>query len=498
MSPKNRNKLSESLESIREQILKLSVSDYTKRLTISGDNDDLDSICIALNSLADVHESKEIKRRKDKQRLNNILEILLDYSVMDFSRKAEIGHEGDEFDALAAGLNMLAQELEYAISSQNKFAKELIKANSDLAENNEKIFAVFNNTPDAIMTTDLSYQITEWNKAAEQMYGYTREEAIGKKADKIIFSEPIPPHTFEESRKEMRTKGIWRGELWQSTPTREKMLIYTVSSYLRNADGVPIGFLGVNRDITRMRKTEEDILHKTEELKRSNTELEQFAYVASHDLQEPLRMITSYVQLLEKQYKDKLDENANEFINFAVDGASRMQTLIYSLLEYSRINRIQPFEWTNLDETLNEVLKDLKVTIKETNAKIIWDNLPMVFADKVLIGQLFFNLIANAIKFRSADPPEIDIKCEKRDNEFIFAVKDNGIGIKKEYADKIFVIFQRLHSKDKYPGTGIGLSICKKIIERHEGRIWVESEIGKGSTFFFTIKSNLINRVKHN
>jgi PAS domain S-box-containing protein len=257
---------------------------------------------------------------------------------------------------------------------------------------------------------------------------------------------------------------------------------------VKDKEGRPVKMFGTVHDITEQKQAEDEIIKKSEELARSNAELEQFAYVASHDLQEPLRMITSYVQLLEKNYKNKLDQDARDFIDFAVDGASRMRTLIYSLLEYSRVNRIKPFESINPCKILNDVIKDLDVAIKESNAKITWDKLPLIRGDTVLIGQLFFNLIANAIKFRSARPLEINIEGKKTNGEYLFSVKDNGIGIKKEYSEKIFIIFQRLHTKDKYPGTGIGLAICKKIVEKHGGRIWIESEENNGTTFYFTIK----------
>ena len=210
--------------------------------------------------------------------------------------------------------------------------------------------------------------------------------------------------------------------------------------------------------------------------------------MASHDLQEPLRTISSYVQLIAERYKDKLDKDANEFIDFAVDGSKRMRLLINSLLEYSRINKINPFEWINVRDMIEVIVNDMKDQIKESGVKIKYDELPEIYGDPVLIGQLFQNLISNAIKFRSEKKPQIIISGEKKNDDYIFSVKDNGIGIKSEYMEKIFVIFQRLNSREKYPGTGIGLSICKKIVERHGGKIWVESEPGKGSTFYFTLK----------
>jgi signal transduction histidine kinase len=235
-------------------------------------------------------------------------------------------------------------------------------------------------------------------------------------------------------------------------------------------------------------EVEKELKQRTTELIRSNNELEQFAYVASHDLQEPLRMVTSYVQLLEERYKDKLDEDAKEFIAFAVDGTDRMRNLIHSLLEYSRVNKIRPYEKINLNHLLELILLDLKNQIQQSNTLIKVDELPTINGDPLLISQLFQNLISNALKFTHSKNPEIHISSKKTDNEYLFSISDNGIGISKEYSDKIFIIFQRLHTKDKYPGTGIGLAICKKIVEQHGGKIWLKSELGKGSTFYFTIK----------
>ncbi|MFI5150410.1 MAG: ATP-binding protein [Bacteroidia bacterium] len=237
------------------------------------------------------------------------------------------------------------------------------------------------------------------------------------------------------------------------------------------------------------KELESELESKTRELIRSNSELEQFAYVASHDLQEPLRMITSYIQLLANRYTDKLDADANDFIHFAVDGSNRMRVLINCLLEYSRINRIKPFEPVKADTLIETVMTDLSEAIAETGTTIQYNDLPVIFCDAVLIGLLFQNLISNAIRFRGPAPPVIQITCVQKGDHYLFCVKDNGIGIQKEYFNKIFIIFQRLNSMDKYPGTGIGLAICKKIVDRHKGEIWVESEPGKGASFYFTLST---------
>jgi len=235
---------------------------------------------------------------------------------------------------------------------------------------------------------------------------------------------------------------------------------------------------------------EQRVAKRTRELKRSNEELEQFAYVASHDLQEPLRMVTSYMQLLRQRYKQKLDHDADEFINFALDGAERMQRLIVDLLTYSRVGtKAKALVPTNLNEVLDRSLRNLTVAIEESGAKITSAELPNVPGDGVQLTQLFQNLIGNAIKFRSDRPLEIRIGVQQEAAGWHFTVSDNGIGIPKKDFERIFIIFQRLHTRDKYPGTGIGLSVCKKIVERHGGRIWVESEEGRGTTFHFTVSS---------
>ena len=245
----------------------------------------------------------------------------------------------------------------------------------------------------------------------------------------------------------------------------------------------------VNDDL---QKQAASLRRATLELQRSNAELEQFAYVASHDLQEPLRMVTSYLQLLERRYKEHLDQDAEEFIGFAVDGASRMQTLIQDLLTYSRVGtRGAAFEPTDCDAVLVRVLTNLEVAIEESGAEISHGGLPNVSLDASQLSQLLQNLIGNAIKFRGDNPPCIRVEAEQRGHEWLFAVRDNGIGIDPRHGERIFQVFQRLHGIGQYPGTGIGLAVCKKIVERHRGTIWVESQEGAGSTFYFTIPADL-------
>ena len=237
-----------------------------------------------------------------------------------------------------------------------------------------------------------------------------------------------------------------------------------------------------------IQQKEQALSEVNRKLKRSNAELEQFAYVSSHDLQEPLRMIVNYLQLLERRYKGRLDADADDFIFFAVDGGRRMQTLINDLLAYSRISaKGQPFAPTDCNDAVKRALVNLHTTVAETGARIDCGQLPTVLADSSQLEQLFQNLVGNALKYRSDMPPRITVSAERRQQEWLFSVEDNGIGIEPRYFDQIFVIFQRLHNSAHYPGTGIGLSVCKKIVERHGGTIRVSSELGRGATFFFTI-----------
>jgi signal transduction histidine kinase len=244
----------------------------------------------------------------------------------------------------------------------------------------------------------------------------------------------------------------------------------------------------LQQEIAERKRTENELAERASELARSNAELEQFAYVASHDLQEPLRIVSSYLQLLERRCQDQLDETGHEFIGFAVNGVVRMKQLITDLLAFSRVStRSQGPAPTSSEQVLEQVLGDLQMVIEDNKATVTHDPLPTVSADATQLAQLFRNLIGNSIKFRSEQPPRIHIGAEERGDSWLFSIRDNGIGINPQYAERIFVIFERLHGMNDYPGTGIGLAICKKIVEQHGGQIWVESEVGAGATFYFTL-----------
>ncbi|MFX0136815.1 MAG: ATP-binding protein [Candidatus Hodarchaeota archaeon] len=261
----------------------------------------------------------------------------------------------------------------------------------------------------------------------------------------------------------------------------------TINNFLRGILLIVVGLVVSNLS-EHISKRQIEFNEIMEDLRRSNEDLQQFAYVASHDLQEPLRAIVSFSQLLEDKYKNIIDKDGKEFIHFITDGAKKMNTLIKDLLSYSRITtHAKPSKMNNLEEILKDALFNLQESIKESGAMITYDKMPILKVDKTQFIQLFQNLISNSIKFRRQEPPKIHIGVKNINDKWLFSIKDNGIGIDSKFFDKLFNIFYRLHTKEEYPGTGIGLPICKKIVQRYGGTIWVESELGKGSTFFFTI-----------
>jgi two-component system, sensor histidine kinase and response regulator len=278
--------------------------------------------------------------------------------------------------------------------------------------------------------------------------------------------------------KEDRVRGLEGGaDGYLTEPIHSEELIATIKAILR-----------LRQTEEKLRKANEELARQATELRRSNEDLRQFAYAASHDLQEPLRMVTNYVQLLAKRYQGGLDPEADEFIRYAVEGATRMQQLITDLLDYSRVQtREQPFTPINCEEILEQVLRALQVPIEETQAVVTHDALPAVLADATQFGQLFQNLLSNALKFHGGQPPRVHLSAKPDGKQWVFTVQDHGIGIPPQFVERIFVIFQRLHTHQEFPGTGIGLAVCKRIVERHGGKIWVESELGAGSTFYFTL-----------
>jgi PAS domain S-box-containing protein len=386
------------------------------------------------------------------------------------------------------------------------------RAEEALKESEQRIKNVVQHLPLATFVIDRNHQVMYWNKAMEELSGIRADDAIGTKrpweavhqtivgslADLLIDGEfDAIPRLYAGKYNESQLKdGIYEVTDFFPSLGDDGLWIRFTATALKDSEENIIGAIETLEDITDRQRYEESLRKYSQALEHSNKELETFAYVASHDLQEPLRMIASYVTLLARRYKGKLDDEADDFIYFAVDGAKRMQQLINDLLAYSRIKtRGGNFEPTNCNDVLSDALANLNFTIEDNNALITRDSLPTVTVDKIQIRQLYQNLISNAVKFRSESAPRVHVAAEQVENEWVFSVHDNGIGIDPQYNDRIFEVFQRLHGREHYTGTGIGLAICKKIVERHDGRIWVKSEPGKGSTFYFTIPCPAIDNL---
>jgi len=323
------------------------------------------------------------------------------------------------------------------------------------------------------------------NRQLAYILGYEEDELIGRPSLGFVLAEDRD--TVRENAVSMLKGGCSLGYEFRVVNKQAKIkwvMETVVPIYYRRKRAT----LGSLIDVTERKQMEERLKQITDEMQCSNTELEQFAYVISHDLQEPLRMVSSYTQLLAKRYSNKLDADADEFIAYAVDGAKRMQTLLHDLLEYSRVGtRGKPFSLVNCEHIVEQAMANLKIAIEECGASVSYDVLPTIMGDEGQLVRLFQNLIGNAIKFRQEEAPQVYISAQRRNNMVTFSVKDNGIGIDRQHSQSIFEIFRRLHTKEEYPGTGMGLAICKKIVERHGGHISVQSQLGQGSTFYFSV-----------
>jgi PAS domain S-box-containing protein len=359
------------------------------------------------------------------------------------------------------------------------------RAEEALREAELRYRSLFEQSPDGVLVLDPeTMKPREFNEAAARQLGYTPEEFAGLS---VFDYEAMESAEDTKARlAKLRRQGRDDFETLHRTKTGEILNVF-VTTKMVNIDGRR-GLYTIFRDLTPLKRAEQQLVATAAELARSNRDLEQFAYAASHDLQEPLRMVSNYLQLLERRYGARLDGDAVEFLNYAVDGARRMAEMVQDLLNYSRVgSRGTPFAPTDLNAALDQALADLQVAVEETGARVTRDELPTVAADASQMRQLFQNLMGNAIKFRGPEPPQIHVGAERRGGEWRLAVRDNGIGIAPEFRDRIFGVFQRLHSRGEYPGTGIGLAICEKIVTRHGGRIWVEAEPGRGATFYFTL-----------
>jgi PAS domain S-box-containing protein len=400
-------------------------------------------------------------------------------------RAHAVKETGEVADALVQASDLLQARSGALTRSLHRLEKEMAERQMSEA----RLRLLIDGARDyAIVMLDALGGVTSWNEGATRLKNWKGGEILGKH-----FSVFYPPDAVAAGRPEQGLacaveEGRHAEECWQVRKDGSQFLAEVIITAIRDADGALLGFSTVTRDITQGKLAEERLQATLMELERSNKDLEQFAYVASHDLQEPLRMVSSYTQLLAQRYEAQLDDRARKYIDYAVDGAVRMQRLINDLLAYSRVNtQGSRLEWVDAQLPLQDALSNLAAALDENAALVSCDGLPRVCADATQLSQLFQNLIGNALKFRSAEQPRIRVSASDLGREWRLEVRDNGIGIEQRYAEKVFVIFQRLHTRQEYPGTGIGLALCKRIVERHGGRIWFESEAGTGSTFYFTL-----------
>jgi PAS domain S-box-containing protein len=401
--------------------------------------------------------------------------------------EAALQDSEDRYRARATGGDGASSE------SGAKSRLPLEDAERQLARMEGRYRGLLDAAPDAMVVLNSDGQIVLLNVQTEKQFGYPRDELLSQKVTAIIpngFAERLVADGLR-SADEALAQQIGTGiELTGRRKNGSVFPIEIMLSPLESPDGILV--TAAIRDITARIAAEADLLQKVDELNRSNEELAQFAYIASHDLQEPLRMVASYTQLLSRQYKGKLDADADEFIAYAVDGASRMQRLIQDLLLYSRVGtKGRDLFETSSEATLQHALLNLRGAIEESGALVTHDPLPNVLADELQLTQLFQNLIGNAIKYQNPGIPRVHVSAHKDGSEkWMFSVRDNGFGIDSQYFERIFGMFQRLHKREEFDGTGIGLAICKKIVERHGGGISVESEVGRGSTFTFGLAAS--------
>ena len=486
--------------------------------------------------------------KKDK-RLDEIVRLLVQYARLDFHERLEVSDKGDEIDAVIVGLNTLGEELVNfeairaervneetarlaAIVDSSEDAIISKSLDSTIRTWNKSAERIFGFTAQEAVGQSIAITIPEEYRSEERAiierirkgermehYETIRMRKDGTRFDVSLTISPILDASGavtgasniarditdrKRIEKELSDRALYlehRSNSLLDVLLRQTMMDFSVKAEVsERGDEMDAIAVGLNTlaeelesEIARRQKFEGELLKRTKELESSNKDLENFAYIASHDLQEPLRMVSSFLQLLEKKMGDKLDATGKEYIYYAVDGAKRMKVMINDLLAYSRITSRKPvFSEVDMNKIFQDVRSNLRERIREKNAVLETGKLPVMVADNIKITRLLQNLIGNAIKFTEKGvTPHIKVDCRENAEEYTFAVKDNGIGLKEEYFEKIFGIFQRLHRQSDYEGTGIGLAECKKIAELHGGRIWVQSHPGDGSTFYFTVSKKL-------
>jgi PAS domain S-box-containing protein len=436
------------------------------------------------------HRFLELLHPQDREKLSHLFVRLREQPERTAAVQYRVRHKDGSWRWLEGTLrNMLSEPAIRAFVGNYRDITDRKNAENALRESEERFKAFMSYSPAMTWIKDERFRHVFVNTAFEQMFGISLESMLGKTDFDFLPEENAAQARANDMQVFSAGMPMQTVEVIATPDGRSHQLLVCKFVFHANDGRKFIG--GIGSDITKLKQTEESLALHIRELARSNAELQQFANVASHDLQEPLRMVAGYLQLLERRYKGKLDADADEYIDLAVGGARRMKALIEDLLSYSRVGAAsRKFEGTSCDAALQQALNNLQFSIADAGARLTHDPLPSVKADGSQLVQLFQNLIGNAIKFRSDKSPEVHIGAELQNGEWVFSVRDNGIGIDTKHADRLFKIFKRVHNRNVYPGNGIGLAICKKIVESHCGRIWAESQAGKGATIYFTIPAS--------
>jgi PAS domain S-box-containing protein len=418
-------------------------------------------------------------REKINKRIEEMVKYMKQVPVIDITIKRL---DGTYMDVSIASTPVLYHSIPHVITIIRDITER--KKNEEIKN---QLASIVLNSSDAIYAMSIDGQIQSWNPGAEKLYGFSERDAIGRNISIVIpeFKQNELNHLLNKVAKGERIDAL---ETKRQRKDKSIIDISLTLSPIWDEAGIVTSVSAISRDITFKKQVEEELRRYAEELALSNEELYVFSYAASHDLQEPLRSIQNFLEVLNKKYKKRLGPEMEEQITAADDGVTRMYRLITDFLMYSRVGTERAVkEDVDCNIALKDALANLELAIKESKAEIHQFTLPKIYGNFVQLTQVFQNLVANAIKYQGESTPVIDISAEKKDNMWLFAVKDNGIGIEQWFSERIFIVFQKLHDHRKYPGSGIGLALCKRVIEKHGGKIWFESEVGKGTTFFFTL-----------
>jgi len=479
-------------EKLMDQLVRYATGDFSPRSAVSEKGDSLDAIAVALNTLGEEAQASGKLIRDYESRVAALMEILLKYTLMDFSEKAAVSTAGDEIDAIAVGLNTMADEL---IASKEAEEKQIL----NLKKTNTFLDTILENIPNMVFVKDAKeLRFVRFNKAGEKLLGVPRDQMIGKN-DYDFFPEEQADFFTAKDREALGRTDVTDIKEEPIDTVNGKRWLRTKKIPLLDENGHPAYLLGISEDITERKSNEEKIIRLNEtleknvaELEEANNELEAFTYSVSHDLRAPLRAINGYTRILSKDYSEKLDPEAQSMMNQVMSNAIKMGQLIDDLLALSRLGKKklekQPADMTELARF---VYQELGKSTDTSKVKFILHDLHPANVDYSLIAQVFANLLSNAVKYSAqTEKPIVEVGSEQKEGDVIYYIKDNGVGFDMRYYDKLFGVFQRLHSAEEFEGTGVGLALVKRIIGKHDGKVWAESEIGKGATFYFLLKKS--------